>query len=321
MNSAVPAFQPEIDPLDKAKFRDPDVTAKGEQRASVALRALETLWINTGTLCNLACERCYIESSPTNDRLVYITAEEVAAYFDEIRDLKLGTREIGFTGGEPFMNPDFMEMLGGALDRGFEALVLTNAMRPMMKCRDAMLELLARHGERLVLRVSIDHYSKTLHEVERGPGSWDPMLEGMIWLARNGFNINAAGRTFWKESEAQLRAGYTKLFKRIEIPIDAQNPAEMVLFPEMDATLDVAEISVDCWSTLDVDPASMMCATSRMIVKRKGEDRPVVTPCTLLPYEPSFELGHTLAESAQTVKLNHPHCARFCVLGGGSCSV
>jgi hypothetical protein len=64
----------------------------------------------------------------------------------------------------------------------------------------------------------------------------------------------------------------------------------------------------------------MMCATSRMIVKRKGEERPVVVPCTLLPYDTSFELGHTLESAVGEVKLNHPHCARFCVLGGGSCS-
>ena len=39
--------------LDPAKFRDPLVTAKGEVRATVGLRALDTLWFNTGTLCNL----------------------------------------------------------------------------------------------------------------------------------------------------------------------------------------------------------------------------------------------------------------------------
>jgi hypothetical protein len=94
----------------------------------------------------------------------------------------------------------------------------------------------------------------------------------------------------------------------------------MVLFPEMDATLDVPEITVKCWSLLNVDPASLMCATSRMLVKHKGDDKPVVMPCTLIPYDRSFDLGHTLAEAATQVKLNHPHCARFCVLGGGSCS-
>jgi hypothetical protein len=88
----------------------------------------------------------------------------------------------------------------------------------------------------------------------------------------------------------------------------------------MNETLDVPEITTACWDILDVRPDAMMCASSRMIVKRKGADRPVVTPCTLLPYDTQFELGHGLAEAAKSVKLNHPHCARFCVLGGGSCS-
>ena len=67
-----------------AKFADPDRTAKGEVRARVKLDALRTLWINTGTLCNIECRNCYIDSSPENDRLAYITRAEVAAYLDEI---------------------------------------------------------------------------------------------------------------------------------------------------------------------------------------------------------------------------------------------
>ena len=74
-------LQPEHAP---PKFADPDWTATRERRATVALDRLETLWINTGTLCNITCQNCYIESSPSNDRLAYITAAEAAAYFDEI---------------------------------------------------------------------------------------------------------------------------------------------------------------------------------------------------------------------------------------------
>jgi len=66
------------------KFSDPFVTAKGDTRASVALSHPETLWFNTGTLCNIECENCYILSSPTNDALVYITADEVRDYLDQI---------------------------------------------------------------------------------------------------------------------------------------------------------------------------------------------------------------------------------------------
>jgi hypothetical protein len=57
-----------------------------------------------------------------------------------------------------------------------------------------------------------------------------------------------------------------------------------------------------------------------MVVKRKGAARPVVVACTLIPYDDEFALGETLAEASRTVMLNHPHCARFCVLGGASCS-
>jgi len=63
-----------------------------------------------------------------------------------------------------------------------------------------------------------------------------------------------------------------------------------------------------------------MCASSRMIVRRKDADAPSVIACTLLPYEAEFELGQTLEEASRPVSLNHPHCAKFCVLGGGSCS-
>jgi hypothetical protein len=64
----------------------------------------------------------------------------------------------------------------------------------------------------------------------------------------------------------------------------------------------------------------MMCASSRMVVKRKGAERPDVVACTLLPYAADFSLGETLTGAAAKVLLNHPHCARFCVLGGASCS-
>src|SRR6266436_7230660 len=131
--------------MDARKFHDPFFTAKGERRARVALKALETLWFNTGTLCNLTCHHCYIESSPKNDRLIYLTAEEVAAYLDEIERLHLGTGLIGFTGGEPFMNPALPAMLDLALGRGFRALVLTNAMKPMHKMQRAQSRLHLMH--------------------------------------------------------------------------------------------------------------------------------------------------------------------------------
>jgi uncharacterized Fe-S cluster-containing radical SAM superfamily protein len=304
--------------LDPAKFRDPERTAKGQMRAVVAPTGLTTLWFNTGTLCNLACQTCYIESSPRNDALVYLGFDEVRGFLDEIASNRLPTRQIGFTGGEPFMNRDLPAMLALCLDRGFEVLVLTNAMRPLRRHEAVLLALPYR--DRLTFRVSLDHYTQAVHEAERGLRSWAPVMDGLQWLSGSGFQIAVAGRLLPGETEHVARAGYASLFETLGVCIDAEDRAALVLFPEMDAGRDVPEISDSCWTILNVAPASIMCASSRMVVKRRGEPSPRVAACTLLPFDPRFDLGTTLAEAAVPVSLNHPHCARFCVLGGASCA-
>ena len=305
-----------------AKFSDPRWTAKGERRATVALSRPETLWFNTGTLCNITCANCYIESSPTNDSLVYLTADEISDYLAQLGARGWGVREIGFTGGEPFMNPQMVEMTRRALDAGYEVLVLTNAMRPMMrpKVRAGIEALVRAHGDRLCFRVSLDHHSRPVHDAERGAGSFERTLEGMDWLASIGARLAVAGRVEMAESESAARRGYAALFAQRGYRIDAADPGACVLFPEMDAAADVPEITTACWGILGKEPESVMCASSRMVVKRRGADTPAVVACTLLPYDPEFEMGATLAEAERDVALNHPHCAKFCVLGGASCS-
>jgi len=304
------------------KFSDPEWTASGDRRAAVALTRLETLWVNTGTLCNIECANCYILSSPTNDALAYLTLDELLPYLDEIAARDLGTRMIGFTGGEPFLNPDACSMAEAALARGFEVLILTNAMRPMMRphVREALGRLAGTHGDRLTLRVSIDHYRAQHHDAERGVGSFDKTLEGMRWLRDAGVRMAAAGRTMWGEDEASARAGFARLFEREGFEIDADDPAALVLFPEMNEAMDVPEITTACWDILGKTPEQVMCSNARMVARRKGAERPMVLACTLLAYDPAFELGHTLAEADVPVALNHPHCAQFCVLGGARCS-
>jgi hypothetical protein len=288
----------------------------------VRLSKPETLWFNTGTLCNITCPNCYIESSPSNDRLVYITAAEVSDYLDQIAERGWPVREIGFTGGEPFLNPQMIAMARICLERGFEVLILTNAMRPMMRksVRSGLAALQAAFGGRLTLRVSVDHWAEANHDTERGAGTFAKTLEGMCWLRDTGIRMTVAGRTMWGETEAQARAGYAALFAAHGFAIDAMNPGETVLFPEMDAAAEVPEITTACWGILGKSPSDVMCASSRMVVKRKGAARPAVLACTLLPYSPEFELGETLEQAEGAVFLNHPHCAKFCVLGGASCS-
>ncbi|MCG8443354.1 MAG: radical SAM protein [Caulobacterales bacterium] len=305
-----------------AKWADLARTADGEARAHVALRGYETLWFNTGTLCNITCAHCYIESSPTNDRLAYLTPDDLAPFLDELDQIGARACEIAFTGGEPFLNPHMLDLADMALARGRGVLILTNAMRPMRrpKVERGLLDLRARHGDQLALRVSLDHHAATAHDEERGAGAFDAAVDGLVWLARSGFPVSVAGRAALTEDEAAARAGFQRLFDRHAVPINARDPADLILFPEMDPAREVPEITTACWSLVGQDPGAMMCASSRMVVKRKGADRPVVLSCTLLPYDERFELGASLGEASRAVPLAHPYCAQFCVLGGASCS-
>ena len=306
--------------LSPRKFVDPMRTLDGSVRARVALERLGTLWFNTGTLCNIACANCYIDSSPSNDALAYLPRADARFFLDELDARAGGPIEIGFTGGEPFMNPDILAMIEDALEAGHRVLVLTNAMRPLTRWGDRLARLGAIGGDRLTLRVSLDHYSRAVHDAERGEGAWDKAWEGLRWLRDNGFRLAIAGRRLAHEDEASARSAFARVFAAERLAVDAADPGALVLFPEMEPAADVPEITEACWSILHKSPGDMMCATSRMVVRRRGATAPVVVACTLTPYDAGFELGHTLMEASGPVSLNHPFCAQFCVLGGASCS-
>jgi|TARA_B110000858_G_scaffold95529_1_gene110062 MoaA/NifB/PqqE/SkfB family radical SAM enzyme len=303
--------------ISENKFKDPILTADGSKRAFIEAKKIKTLWFNTGTLCNIECKNCYIESSPKNDRLVYITFEEVKSFIDEAMDNNLGTNEIAFTGGEPFMNKDILKMIDYSLSKNFKVLVLSNAMKPMLNRKEDLLKL---NHQDLTIRVSIDHYQKEKHEEIRGKNAFDVMMEGLQWLNQNNFNYTLATRLLWDEQEDQLRDNFNQFIDRYNLKLDAKSKEQLVTFTEMDEKVDTPEITTDCWNILDKNPDDMMCSWSRMVVKKKGSEKPSVISCTLLPYEDEFDLGQSLTSSLKKIYLNHKHCSKFCVLGESSCS-
>lgn len=215
--------------VERRKFVDPLWTVKGERRAVVPFSGLATLWFNTGTLCNIACTDCYIESTPKNDSLVYLKRDEVAAFLHQAASLSQRPQQVGFTGGEPFMNPDIIPMLSISLAAGFEVLVLTNAMRPMQRHGDALIAVYRRYPGRLSLRVSIDHYVAEKHEHVRGPRTWAPALEGIRWLASNGFALSIAGRQAEGETDGFLQAVVDKRGRVLGATIVGAHAGEFIL--------------------------------------------------------------------------------------------
>ena len=236
---------------------------------------------------------------------------------NEAKQERFSLSEIGFTGGEPFLNKDFPKMLTHAVKQGMDVLVLTNAMKPMLNKKS---EILMVGRDRLTFRISIDHVDQLKHEEIRGPNSYEPMMEGLKWLRDNGFKMSLATRLMWGESEEETRKAFAQFILKNQLPIDAYSMKDLVTFTEMDVKKDTPEITTECWSILNKNPKTVMCSSSRMVVKKKGNKKPSVIACTLLPYDEAFDLGSSLKSSMQRIYLNHPHCSKFCVLGGSSCS-
>ena len=287
------------------KFENKLLTSDNKARAFIQAKKIQTLWFNTGTLCNLTCKNCYIESSPKNDRLAYLSFEEFKTFVNESIQNEMGTKEIGFTGGEPFMNKDVFKMIKYALDNDFKTLVLTNAMKPMMNNKNQLFKL---NHLNLTIRVSIDHFTKHKHEQIRGPNSWEPMIEGLKWLSENKFNFCLATRLMWNEDEVTTRKNFKNFVKQYNLDLNTENKSQLVTFAEMDEKKDTPEITTECWDILNKNPDEVMCSNSRMIVKKKGDEKPSVIACTLLPYISEFNLGNSLKESMKKIYLNHPHC-------------
>lgn len=302
------------------KFINPLETKAGEERAFVDLKELKTLWFNTGTLCNLSCENCYIESSPVNDALVYITKSDVEPYLKEIKALSLPTERISFTGGEPFLNKEMITIAEMCLEYGFEVSILTNAYRAIDRHINTLGNLSKKYPKKLFLRISFDHFTEKIHENERGLKTFQRTLEAFKKLEEQDISLSIAGRSLKGESPELALKGYQEMLVLKGIKLKLEFGKTIVIFPEMSPEKDVPEITTKCWNILNKSPDMQMCSTERMIVKRKGALSPVVLPCTLLAYDKQFELGVTLEKSQKRVHLNHPFCAQFCVLGGASCS-
>ncbi len=304
--------------MNKKTFINKNFTSLGKPRAYVELKKIENLWFNTGTLCNLKCNDCYIESSPTNKNLQYINLKEVKKYIKEIKDNNFGTKHIGLTGGEPFMNPFILDILHYLLKQKLKVLVLSNGMRPI-KLKFQHLLILPNLSN-LTIRISVDHYKKNYHESIRGLNTWKQLIDNIIWLNNKGLNLKIASKLNKNESEESLRNGFSKLFKKNKLSIDAFDKNQLIVFPIMNSKKNATEITQDCWKILNKSPENIMCSNSRMIVKRKNEIDTKVLSCTLITKDKSFELGKDLVSSEKKVFLNHPFCSQFCVLGNSSCS-
>lgn len=290
-------------------------TSGGEPRGYIQPKRLRELWFHTGTTCNLRCPFCLEGSKPGDNRINAITFDEARPFIDEA--LTLGCEQFSFTGGEPFIIPEFVKILAYALEHR-PCLVLTNGTEPLLN-RLAELLPLRDKPHRLKFRISLDYPDPPKHNKGRGPGTFEKSVDCLGRLHEYGFDISIARQMEKGEDIPAVDALFYPFLEAVGVPKDIN----IVSFPDFltpGETAEVPEITEHCMTAYQTEEVrdAYMCTDTKFVLKKEGRMR--VYACTLVDDDDDYDLGHTLTESMSTrVMLKHHRCYS-CFAFGASCS-
>ena len=298
-----------------AQLKDALFTSKGEPRGYIQPHTLRELWFHTGTACNLACPFCLEGSKPGDGRLDRITLADARPFIDEA--VALGVAQFSFTGGEPFIVKDFVNILRYASERR-PCLVLTNGTDPVLK-RLKQIATLRAQPHPVAFRVSIDYPDRDRHDAGRGAGNFDLAWRGLQALHGLGFKVSLARQMERGEDGAAVDSAFRALFREHGLP----ESTTIVKFPDFltpGAVPQVPQITEGCMTTYhdETSRREFMCAFSKMVIKTKGRMR--VYACTLVDDDESYDLGGTLTEGLERRVMLHHHRCYSCFAYGASCS-
>ncbi len=289
-------------------------TKNGDPRGYIQPSRLTELWFHTGTDCNLGCWFCLEGSGPKNHRIEPLTLDDAKPLIDEA--LELGVEKFSFTGGEPFVNPEFVDILSYALEKK-QCLILTNGTAPIRKVWDKITAL-AQKGNDLSFRISIDYPDAKRHDDVRGQGSFKMALKTLARLHELGFTVSIARQKRIDEPD-DTDAQYRKVFDEFGIP----SKTKIIAFPELhqpETEVATPAITENCMTTYkdENSRSEFMCDFSKMVLKKNG--RLSIYACTLVDDDEDYDLGSTLREAMKPrVMLKHHRCYA-CFSSGASCS-
>jgi len=286
--------------------QDPSVstsTAAAGAFPSVPSVSLDTLWFQVaGTLCNLKCTHCFISCSPTNHNHEMLTLGQVRERLREAAPL--GVREYYFTGGEPFMVPEILAMIGQALEAGPVSVLTNGLLLTPERCRK--LKALSDGSEySLDVRISIDGYTAEVNDPIRGEGTFEKILVGIRNLAEAGLNpVVTVTEACGEAVQASGRAKFLAWMREIGLP----RPRLKILSLFRIGAEEQRLRAYESWESLKgrqltADEAEkLQCSSCRMVTSRG------VYVCPILIDEPKARMGDSLAQTLRPFELAHSAC-------------
>lgn len=152
---------------------------------TLRLDHLTDLWLHVTNACNLTCEHCLVDSSPSGE------AGGDTAFWKRTIDQgrALGVTRFFITGGEPFLREDIFEIIDHILapipGQKTELMILSNAML----FRGKHLKRLASYEPNAFqLQISLDGPTAEINNPIRGNGTFDATVRGIKEVISLGFS-------------------------------------------------------------------------------------------------------------------------------------
>ncbi|HTM57402.1 MAG TPA: radical SAM protein [Candidatus Udaeobacter sp.] len=274
---------------------------------------LDTLWLEVGgSLCNLSCTHCFVSSGPGDLRHPLMSRALVRQRVAEA--LELGVREFYFTGGEPFMNPELIDMLADTIVFA-PCTVLTNGVLLTSERVAALAGLSESSRHSLEIRVSLDGPDSASHDAFRGPGSFARAIDGMVRLARAGLLPIATATLNTGEDSLVVRERYDSMLREAGIPRPRIKLLPMFRLGREAARTGgySAEDTLRDLPAEGFDPTRLQCRSCRAVTALG------VHVCPLLVDEPLGRMGDRLIDAAAPYPLRHGACFT-CYVTGMTCA-
>lgn len=151
------------------------------------LGSLQEIWFHLTDTCNLSCVHCLFAASPSRKESM-----KRGRLHDAIdQATALGTHLFYFTGGEPFVYPDFCQTVDYVLqqDPAHHVAILTNGLL----LQEHLAELAAMDHERIHLQVSLDGLEEE-HDFLRGRNAYSRLCVNLQAIVKAGlaFTVSVA---------------------------------------------------------------------------------------------------------------------------------
>ena len=135
--------------------------------------------------CNLNCEFCYVSSdkSSTRENIEEPPIKNRKKIIDEIANLEVN--HVVFTGGEPLLSPQLLDLVNYTVKKGVNASINTNATLVSKSFAEALKKM------NVCVLITLQGATPQEHDSQtKSPGSWERTLAGLKCFKEEGVEVS-----------------------------------------------------------------------------------------------------------------------------------